>query len=118
MTTRSGDSEHLEIFFSNWVTFVGILVARFFLVGQKSEFGLSLTVHLIGRWFGALRSQIGTVVYVRSHNFFICEAISMVLSVLERRDTVLSNAPKITEIGWETTKLWSQTYATVQNLMI
>ena len=64
------------------------------------------------------RSQIGTVVYVRSHNFFISDVISTVLSVLERRDTVLSNAPKIIEIGWEITKLWSQTYATVQNLMI
>ena len=64
------------------------------------------------------RSQIGTVVYVRSHNFFISGVISTVLSVLERRDTMLSNAPKIIEIGWEITKLWSQTYATVQNLMI
>ena len=46
-----------------------------------------------------LRSQIGTVVYVRSHNFFVSDPISMILNVLERRDPVRSNAPKITEIG-------------------
>ena len=34
-----------------------------------------------------LRSQIGTVVYVRSHNFFVSHLISMILDVLERRSS-------------------------------
>ena len=121
MTDSCNESERLRaprIFLFDLSDLCGYPHTQNFFGWSKVEFGLSLTVHLIGGWFGALRSQIGTVVYVRSHNFFISEAISMVLSVLERRDTMLSNAPKIIEIGWESTKLWSQTYATVQNLMI
>ena len=79
----------------------GPMQPKFMILNQRTPIGiydpictqLALTVPT------TLRSQIGTVVYVRSHNFFISEAISTVLSVLERRDTVLSNAPKITEIG-------------------
>ena len=72
-----------------------------FVVDQNSIMVLLMTQLALNlhSQFTTLRSQIGTVVYVRSHNFFISEAISTVLSVLERRDTVLSNAPKITEIG-------------------
>ena len=88
--------------------------SRFWTNAHRSGFmtQLALTVPT------TLRSQIGTVVYVRSHNFFVSEPIATILGVLERRDPVLSNALKIIEIGWETTKLWPQTHATVQNVMI
>ena len=92
--------------------------SRLWTNAHHSGFMIQFVTQLALAVLTTLRSQIETVVYVRSHNFVISEAISTVLSVLERRDTVLSNAPKIIEIGWETTKLWSQTYATVQNLMI
>ena len=41
----------------------------------------------------------------------------MIFDVLERRDPVLSNAPKNVKIGGETIKLGLQTYATVRNSM-
>ena len=71
---------------------------QFFFGKSKLNFGLAYDPTCTHS-STTLRSQIGTVVYVRSHNVFISEAISTVLNVLERRDTVLSNAPKITEIG-------------------
>ena len=55
-------------------------------------------------------SQEATVAHVWDHNFVISQPISTVLGVLESRGSVLSNAPKIVEIGWESRKFWPGTY--------